>query len=87
MIRYTVVWRKELIGELATLWTSYPDRAQISAAANRIDSELRIDAHLKGSVFMAGQSTISSGPLTAFFRVDEGDRKVLVEGILLTESN
>jgi hypothetical protein len=87
MIRYTVVWRKELIGEIATLWATYPDRAQISAAVNQIDSELRIDAHLKGNLLTVGQRSIASGPLTAFFHVDEGDRKVLVEKILLTESN
>jgi hypothetical protein len=87
MVRYTVLWHKELLDEIASLWCNYPDRAAISVAANNIDAELLVDAHLKGSLLRSDQRSISSGPLTAYFRVDEGDRKVLVEAILLTESN
>lgn len=87
MVRYTVLWRKELIDELATLWYNYHNREQISTAANRIDAELLIDAHLKGDLVQTGQKSIAFGPLTAYFRVDEADRKVMVEAIWLTEAN
>jgi len=87
MIRFTVLWRKELPDELATLWCDYPDRDQISSAANRIDADLLIDAHLKGDVLQTGQKSLAFGPLTVYFRVDEGDRKVFVEAIRLTDAN
>ena len=87
MIRYTVLWRTELINELTNLWLNYPGREQISNAANRIDAELMIDAHLKGDLLRLAERCISHGPLTAYFRVDEADRKVFVVAVHLTESN
>jgi hypothetical protein len=64
-----------------------PRLPALSAAVDQIDVILVIDAHLKGNLYKIRQRTISSGPLTVFFRVDEDDRKVMVEDILLTESN
>jgi hypothetical protein len=87
MVRYTVLWRNELVDELANLWATYHDRAKLSAAADQIVVMLAADAHLKGNLFKIDQRAIASGPLTAFFRVDEADRKVMVEDIWLTESN
>lgn len=87
MVRYTVLWRKDLVDELANLWMTYHDRSALAAAADQIDIILATDAHLKGDLFKVGQRAISSGPLTVFFRVDQNDRKVMVEGIWLTESN
>jgi len=87
MIRFTVLWRKELLDELATLWCDYPRREEISSAANRIDTELLVDAHVKGDVLDTGQKRLTLRPLTVYYRVDEGDRKVFVEAIRLTESN
>jgi hypothetical protein len=48
MIRYTVVWREDVQNDLASLWLNSPIRQQITAAADGIDTELLIDAHLKG---------------------------------------
>jgi hypothetical protein len=87
MVRYTVLWRNELVDKLATLWATYHDRRSLAEAADEIDVFLATDAHLKGIQYKPGQKSTVCGPLTVLFRVDEGDRKVLVEGICLTESN
>ena len=84
MVRYTVLWRKGLDDELATLWFNSPDRQAITTAADRIDSELLIDAHLKGDVLQEGIKSLTCEPLTAYYRIDEADRKVFVEAIVLT---
>ena len=87
MVRYTVLRREPLVAELANLWATYHNRSELTAAVDRIDVALSVDAHTKGNVFRLGQRTISSGPVAVFFRVDEADRKVTVEDILLTEVN
>ena len=66
---------------------AYHDRRQITEAVDQIEEDLSTDAHLKGDHFRVGERSIARGPLTAFFHVDEGDRKVIVEDIWLTESN
>jgi len=87
MIRYTVLWRKEVVDKLAVLWASYYDRPGLAEAADQIDAALIADAHQQGNLFKVDQRAISRGPITVIFRVDEGDRKVIVEGIYLTDSN
>ena len=87
MIRYTVLWAKKAESELATLWLAYPDRQAISDATDRIDATLREDAHTKGWPLPQAIRSVSSGPLTAYFRVDEHDRKAFVDFIKLTDSN
>jgi hypothetical protein len=84
MSRYTVLWRQELESELATLWINSANRQQIKLAADRIDAELLIDSHLKGDQLHENLRSLTCPPLTAYFRVDEDDRKVFVEAILLT---
>jgi hypothetical protein len=87
MVRYTVLWHTDVVNELANLWIAYHDRSALSVAADQIDALLATDAHLKGNLFRIGERTIASGPLSVLFRVDESDRKVMVEGIWLTETN
>jgi hypothetical protein len=86
MIRYTVLWRKNVEDELARLWCDSPRRQDITAAADHIDAELSIDAHQKGTPLPGGKC-ITVAPLIAYFRVDDADRKVLVEAVVLLESN
>jgi hypothetical protein len=87
MIRYTVLWSMAAESELATLWSSYRNRSDITRAADRIDSDLREDAHRKGFLLPRSLRMLSHSPLIVYFRVDEADRKVLVEGVQLTEVN
>lgn len=83
MIRYTVLWRRDVENELITLWCESSDRQGITSASDRIDSELKIDSHSKGTEFSDGLRALEIAPLVAFFRIDEADRKVFVEAIRL----
>ncbi len=87
MIRYSVLWSQYAENELAALWCDYPSRPEVTQAADRIDAELRNDAHQKGLALPKGWRSFASSPLIAYFRVDEGDRKVLIEAIRLMEAN
>jgi hypothetical protein len=83
MIRYTVLWRQDIQDDLATLWCDSPNRQQITSAADRIDAELSVDAHLKGEPQKEGGRTLNCLSLKAYFRIDEADRKVFVEAVHL----
>ena len=65
MIRYTVLWRKEVQDDLTQLWLNSADRQQITAAADFIDAELLIDAHVKGSMLRQGARLLLCPPLAA----------------------
>jgi hypothetical protein len=67
MDRYTVLWREELVEKLAGLWLNYHDRSRLSSAADQIDDDLSVDAHLKGSLFKAGNGRSSEGLWSYFF--------------------
>jgi hypothetical protein len=84
MIRYTALWRRDVEGELAQIWCDATNRAEISAAANQIEIDLAVDPHQKGEPSAHDSRSFTSGLITVNFRVDEGDRKVFVEGIRLT---
>ena len=87
MIRYTVLWRENVEGELAAIWSDWPNRQEITVAADRIDAELGVDAHLKGISFPHGARALPISPLVAFYRVSEADRKTFVEAIRLIVEN
>lgn len=87
MIRYTVLWSSAAENELAEIWHSSSDRRAITEAADRIDTELKTDAHKKGFPLPDRVQAVTCGPLGAYFRIDESDRKVLVACVQLTEVN
>ncbi|MEX2168610.1 MAG: hypothetical protein WD851_04835 [Pirellulales bacterium] len=87
MIRYTVLWRRDVENELVTIWCDSTDRQGIAKASDRIDSELKVDAHLKGTEFPDGLRVFVVAPLVAYFRFDEADRKVFVEAIQVSDLN
>jgi hypothetical protein len=47
-MRYTVTLAPSAQNQLADSWTNAPDRQAVTAAVHRIDTALRVDAHLKG---------------------------------------
>ena len=53
MIRFTVVMHPLAEQELGQLWLDAPDRPAVAEAANRIERELVVDAHLKGAEFLS----------------------------------
>jgi len=87
MVRYTVLWRTDVVNDLAALWIAYHERGKLTVATDQIDASLSTDAQLKGVQLRLAQKSLALGPLTVYFRVDEGDRKVTIEGICLTEAN
>lgn len=87
MIRYTVLWREEVQDDLARVWIDSSNRQQLTAAADQIDAELLVDAHLKGDLISETTRLFTCAPLVVRFRIDEGDRKVFVEAIDLRDGS
>jgi hypothetical protein len=81
MSRYTVVWTKTALDELAELWINARDRNAVTAAAHVIDAELSQDAATKGVEVAEGLRAFFDPPLRILFAVDEGDRIVEVAGV------
>jgi len=74
MIRFTVTWLLGARNQLADLWTAGPDRQAIADAADQIDRELAVDAHLKGTPISEGLRGLHVPPLFALYTVSEPDR-------------
>jgi hypothetical protein len=47
-MRYTVAWSPDAERDLAEIWLAAGDRAEVTAAGDKIDAALRADAHLQG---------------------------------------
>lgn len=69
---YTVVWDQTALDDLAEIWMQATNRNAVSAASNRIDRELRVDAPQKGIPF-GRQYLLIESPLIAAYIVDPGD--------------
>lgn len=78
MTRYTVVWLRDAENELAEIWLSADDCQAVADAANAIDRELLIDAHIKGQAFSKELLVLTVPPIQVLFRVSELDRLVEV---------
>jgi len=77
-MKYMVIWLPSAEQRLAQLWTTGPDRAAITAAANAIDRTLAADPDTQGEA-RAGQTRILiEEPLAVYFKVNEQDRRVTV---------
>jgi hypothetical protein len=77
-MRYTVVWLQSALNALADVWNRAPDRQAVTAAANRIDADLYINAHLSGRPIGGGRRALRVPPLAVVFVVDPGDCMVTV---------
>lgn len=84
MIRYTVVWANAAENELAELWNNSKDRNELTVAADHIDNNLAVDAHLKGVDAGDGLKVISFSVLTAYFTAEPDDRMVKVWAVYQT---
>jgi len=76
MIRYTVVWPKQVLDEVAEIWMNAEDRAGVTATIESIDGELREDASGKGVELSEGLRAITAPPLRVLFAVRQEDRIV-----------
>lgn len=75
---YTVAWQPAAQGHLATIWTTAPDRAAVSAASNRIDDILRRDPYTQSDPGPDQGRILRVPPLAVGFDVSDADRLVTV---------
>jgi plasmid stabilization system protein ParE len=75
---YTVVWAPLAEQELAEIWNDASDRAEITAAANEIDSALVRDPLDFGEARQGITRIAFEKPLAILFDVHEDQQKVRV---------
>ena len=44
-MRFTVVWTRAALNQLANIWMAAPDRQAVADATNQIDATLAVDPH------------------------------------------
>ena len=72
-MKYTVVWTDAAQDELADIWIQASDRRAVTTAANEVDRELNIDAHLKGQALGGSRRALHIPPLLISFEVSPDD--------------
>jgi hypothetical protein len=80
-MNWTVIWKTDAEGDLATLWMRASDRDAVTVAANRIDVLLRKDPLKIGESRAEDDRIYYEPPLAVLFTVDELDCKVFVERV------
>lgn len=86
MNQYTVIQPPWVDDQLADLWLSASDRDAVTAAADRIDRELRNDAETKGEQVSSNLRRLAIGPLWAYYTVHPDDCVVKVWSVLPAKS-
>jgi hypothetical protein len=77
-MNYTVLWDPDVEQDLASLWMNAPDRAAVTAAADRIDELLKTDPEQQGESRINEWRLLTVAPLGILFQVFEEDRIVRV---------
>lgn len=77
-MNYTVVWRPVTMSRLADLWMATSDRAGLTAAADRIDSQLAQNPDAIGEGREGTNRILIVPPLAVYYQVRDADRTVLV---------
>jgi hypothetical protein len=80
-MKYTVVWLPDVMNELARLWLDATDREAVSLATARIDGLLAAAPHDYGESRQHPMRVLLCHPLGVEYKIDEGDRKVLVSAV------
>ena len=75
---YEVVWRPAAETKLADLWTSDPDRAAVSAAANEIDRLLTYRPWDIGESRLGTTRVLFEESSAVLYEVVEDDQRVFV---------
>ncbi len=76
-MRYTVVMETPAQNQLARIWYGAADQQEVADASNRIERELRNDAHTKGNSLGIFRR-YRDDPLEYLFHVDPGDCMVRI---------
>ncbi|MSQ96624.1 MAG: hypothetical protein EXR98_19020 [Gemmataceae bacterium] len=80
-MKWTVLWKPDAESDLAELWVNAADKADLTAATNRIDVLLRKDP-LQTGEFRADDDRVHfEPPLVVLFTIDAPDCKVFVERV------
>jgi plasmid stabilization system protein ParE len=66
---YTIIWRPAAENQLATLWTSSPDRNAVARAADAVDDALARDPLNEGESRTGSLRVTFQPPLIVYFRV------------------
>jgi hypothetical protein len=77
-MKWTVRWRRSARNDLALLWANASDRANITAAANSIDSQLENNPLNAGEARDKDRRIVIEPPLAVICKVKAADRKVIV---------
>jgi plasmid stabilization system protein ParE len=85
-MKYRVVWRRIARDQLALIWTTAPDRAAVTEAANAIDALLERNPSNCGESREGNQRILIERPLVVVFAVDEQQKKVVVLSVRLVAS-
>ena len=80
-MKYTVLWTKLAEDDLTLIWLNARDREIVSAAANKIDQTLAVDAHNRGESREGNRRIFFAPPLGAEFELNPLDRIVRVVAI------
>jgi plasmid stabilization system protein ParE len=78
---WSVEWLPAAENDLADLWNSSSDRAQITAAANAIDAFLEGDPLHAGEGRSGTRRLLFIEPLAVSFDVDEANKQVMVHAV------
>ena len=77
-MKYTVLWKPSVKQRLAEIWINAQDRNAVSAAANAIDSLLKVNPSVQGESRSDGSRILILPPLAVVFEANEDDRLVYV---------
>jgi plasmid stabilization system protein ParE len=77
-MKYTVTWKPSVKERLADIWMTAPDRSAVTAAANSVDSLLRVDPLDRGESRGGITRVLVVLPLAVVYEVNEDDRQVQV---------
>lgn len=80
-MKFTVVWRRTAVNELAELWLRAPDREAFSLAVAQIERLLANDPREQGESREDDTRVLLILPVGVEYDVDDGDRKVLVNTV------
>lgn len=77
MTRFTVVWVRDAIDQLAEIWLAASDRDSVTDAANQIDRQLAEKPLVRGEHLSEGLRAYVIPPLRVLFSVYEPDCMVV----------
>jgi hypothetical protein len=81
---FTVVWQPSCLNDLATLWTTAPDRNAVAAASDIIDAVLRKDPYAFSESRSGDSRIMLVSPLAVAYDVSPDDCLVTVWAVWRT---